>query len=172
LPKKVEMEEWREIEGYPGYMISNHGRVWSCKLKRVLESPISKDGYYRIGLWRNQVCKKFFVHRLVANAFIPNPDNKPVINHLDGNKLNNLYTNLDWDTVAGNNRHSREVLGNVCPKGVHVKMVTLVKDDIEYHLTTSEAMSFLKCSGVSWNRLRQGLKPSINGYKIKNLTSA
>jgi len=161
------MEEWKYIDGYPGYMISRYGEVWGKKLQRILAPPLDKDGYERIGLWNKQKVKKFLVHRLVAKAFIPNPENKPVVNHIDGNKRNNISMNLEWNTVLENERHSRESLGKIIPKGIHTKMVILVKDDIEYHLTTSEAMQLLRCSGTSWNRLVDGLKPSINNYKLK-----
>jgi hypothetical protein len=162
--------EWKDITGYPGYRISNMGNVWSNKLKRVLDSPVDKDGYYRIGLWNKQVVKKFRVHRLVALHFIPNPENKPVVNHIDGDVKNNHISNLEWNTVEENNRHSREVLGNVPQKGIHTKPITLTKDGVDYDFAqTNDAQKFLKASGKSFKRLKDGLKPTINGYKIKNI---
>lgn len=103
------MEEWREIEGYPNYMVSNLGRVKSLgrwingknKGKRWQEEKILKQqllncGYLYIELYKNKKGKNFRVHRLVAEAFIPNPYNLPFINHKDENKQNNCVENLEW----------------------------------------------------------------------------
>jgi hypothetical protein len=104
------MEEWKDVIGYPGYRVSSIGNIWSNKLKRVLDLPISKDGYYRIALWNKMTVKKFRVHRLVALHFIPNPENKPTVNHIDGDRLYNDVSNLEWATVAEQNRHKFWVL--------------------------------------------------------------
>jgi len=104
------MEEWVDVIGYPGYRISNTGFIWSNKLQRVLISPRDEDGYERIELYRYNIGKKFFVHRLVALHFIPNPENKPTVNHIDGEKLNNDVSNLEWATVAEQNQHKFWVL--------------------------------------------------------------
>ena len=163
------MEEFRDIPGYPGYQISNLGNVFSRKLKRVIKSPLDDDGYERIGLWNLQVVKKFRVNRLVAIAFIPNPENKAEVNHIDGVRTNNNVSNLEWLTKKENNDHKIHVLGYKGTKGIHTKPIILVKDDIEYPFTTTrEALNFVKCSGTSWKRLMTGLKPDINGFKIKN----
>ena len=162
------MEIFKDIPGYPGYKISDHGNLWNMKLKRILESPLNKDGYQRIGLWNSQVCKKFFIHRLVAIAFIPNPEDKPQINHKDGNRTNNNLSNLEWVTNQENITHRIEILGYNGTKGIHSKPITLIKDSEELCFnTTREAMKFLSCGGNQWNRLKDGLRPNIKGYKIK-----
>lgn len=165
------MEEFRDLTDYPGYRISNHGRVWSNKLKRVLTPPLNQDGYPRVGIWKNQVCRKFFVHRLVALMFIPNPENKPTVNHVDGNITNNHISNLEWATVAEQNAHRNNVLGYSGTKDIHTKPVVLEKDGVEYTFKqTSEAQRFLTCSGKHWKRLKDGLRPDYKGFRIKNIS--
>lgn len=101
------MEIWKEIIGYEGlYEISNTGLVKSITRNIILKPRIS-NGYFRLGL-TDKYGKRphFLVHRLVGLHFIHNPNNYPIINHLDGNKLNNDVTNLEWTTYQGNTRHS------------------------------------------------------------------
>jgi len=162
------MEEWKEVTGYPGYKISNHGQVWSNKLKRVLVPPLDKDGYERIGLWNKMVCRKYNVHRLVALHFIPNPEMKYSVNHIDGVIRNNHFTNLEWATHQEQEDHKRNVLGYKGTKGIHTKPVVLVKDGVEYSFDQSNhAQRTLKLSGKNWKKLLSG--ETIYGYKINNI---
>ena len=99
------MEQWKDILGYNGkYSISSYGRVRSNK-KSVIMSPCNdKDGYVLISLYKDKkkTCK---IHRLVALNFIPNPLEKPTVNHKDGNKGNNNVLNLEWNTRKENTNH-------------------------------------------------------------------
>jgi hypothetical protein len=98
------MEEWRVISDFPNYSVSNFGNVKNNKTSKLLKLTL-KSGYYHISL-TNEDCKKGFkVHRLVALAFIPNPENKSDVNHEDKNKLNNNVSNLTWMTRKENNQH-------------------------------------------------------------------
>lgn len=91
--------EWKDIEGYSRYMISNAGNVFSKYLKRNLKTEVSHRGYVRCMLTNGGDSKiKVAVHRLVAYHFIPNLENKPTVNHIDKNKLNNHISNLEWAT--------------------------------------------------------------------------
>lgn len=103
-------EEWKQIKGYEGhYDISNHGRIKSHQrgdpfiMKQSTHYKGHKYIYLMIGGRKNR--KKFFVHRLVACAFIPNPENKDVVNHINCIKADNLVTNLEWMTGGDNTRY-------------------------------------------------------------------
>ena len=90
------------------YQISTFGRIKSLKKchEKILKPFVDKDGYLSIALSKDGKVRKFKVHRLVAQAFIPNPDGKPQINHRDGNKMNNHVDNLEWNTDRENNLHA------------------------------------------------------------------
>ena len=103
------MEEWKAIKGYEGiYEVSNLGRVRS-KNGEMTSHPNS-DGYLRVRLWKNGEKHQFFVHRLVADAFVvnPNPEVNDVVNHLDCDIHNNSAENLEWTTRSGNMLHAYE----------------------------------------------------------------
>lgn len=101
------MEIWKEIPGTEGqYQISNYGKVRTVKTGRVLTPAIDERGYERVCLFKYDRERRYKVHRLVAITFIPNPDNKPQVNHKDGNKRNNSVDNLEWVTNEENMRHA------------------------------------------------------------------
>ena len=111
----MEQEVWKDIEGYEGkYQVSNYGNVRSLMyhntkgIKRIslLKPATDNRGYFRCALSKNNILKTYKVHRLVAQAFIPNPNNYPQINHIDGNKKNNNAENLEWCTNSVNQIHA------------------------------------------------------------------
>lgn len=96
-----------DVIGYENlYTINTNGDVYSVKRNKYLKHFIDKDGYAYVSLSKNCKGKKFKLHRLLAIHFIPNPDNKPEINHIDGNKLNNCVNNLEWCTNKYNIHHA------------------------------------------------------------------
>lgn len=103
----MELEMWRDILGYEGlYQISSMRRVKNVKSNKILTcGTTSGFRYKQAALCRDGKRKVFSVHRLVAEAFIPNPNNFPCVNHIDFNRENNNYTNLEWCTVEYNNSH-------------------------------------------------------------------
>lgn len=110
-------EIWRDIIGYDGdYQVSNFARLKSFKRGKVkILNPAFNGNYFFIYLHKNGESKMHYVHILVAQAFIPNPDNKPQVNHLDGNKVNNHVENLAWVTQSENIQHAFKLgLSRVC----------------------------------------------------------
>lgn len=98
------MEEiWKDIKEYEGlYQVSNVGRVKRVATNRVLQPYRNKVGYLLVYLCKNGKRKTHRIHRLVAQSFIQNPENKPEVNHLDENKINNMVSNLEWSTRKEN----------------------------------------------------------------------
>lgn len=96
----------KDIKGYEGiYGITSCGRVWSYKNKKFLKPADNGKGYLHVNLCKDGKVKHFSVHRLVAEAYIPNPDNLPQINHKDENKANNCLQNLEWCDAKYNNNY-------------------------------------------------------------------
>ena len=114
----IKTEVWKDIQGYEGlYQVSNKGRVRSidrliiqksggnkCRKGQLLK-PTVQNGYYKVALAKYNKKTNFRVHRLVADAFIPNPNNWSFINHIDENKSNNNAENLEWCTRQYNNNY-------------------------------------------------------------------
>jgi hypothetical protein len=88
-------EVYAKIDGYENYYISNFGNLINSKTERILK-PYNVKGYLQIALFKNGKDKKYYLHRLIALAFIPNPENKDFVDHIDNNPLNNNIINLRW----------------------------------------------------------------------------
>ena len=113
-------EEWKDIEGYEGlYQVSSFGNIkkiaYTAKTKKgiryhkakYIKQQLAKNGYYIVGLYKERKCKQYYVHRLVAKAFLENE--KEMVNHIDGNKKNNMLSNLEWCTRQENEIHAWKI---------------------------------------------------------------
>jgi hypothetical protein len=103
------MEEWRDIPGYEGlYQASNMGWIKSLvgRKERILKPVMHSNGYMRVSLYIDKKLQQKYIHRLVAETFLANPQNKSEVNHLDGNKTNNHVENLEWATSSENKEHA------------------------------------------------------------------
>lgn len=105
-------EIWKDIPDFPNYQISNLGNVINKTTNKVRKCIVNKCGYYQLKLNNNGKYKMFLVHRLVAQAFIPNSDNLLEVNHIDCNKQNNCVDNLEWCTRSKNILHAYK--NNMC----------------------------------------------------------
>lgn len=100
-------EIWKDIDGYGGlYKVSNFGNVLGSK-GGLLKPRLTRKGYHKVVLHNKDRGTQYFIHRLVAIAFIPNPEGKPQVNHKDTNKRNNAESNLEWATQVENMKHGK-----------------------------------------------------------------
>ena len=108
---KFEKEEWKDVVGYEGlYKVSNTGKLFNIKLNYIQKECKHCKGYLTVHLRKNKSGKSFLAHRIVAMAFIDNPNNLDQINHIDGVKTNNNINNLEWCTAYENQIHRVYVL--------------------------------------------------------------
>ena len=127
--------EWKDITGFEGlYRVNKFGEVYSLisnkTLKQFLRGSREDNKYLVVELHKNKIGKTISVHRIVAEAFIPNPDNLPCVNHKDGNKYNNNVDNLEWCTYSMNNYHAINNGLKVIPSGTNSKLSKLTYDDV------------------------------------------
>lgn len=131
---------WKDIQNWENsYQVNEIGEVKSltkkvgCRIRGelILSPKINHYGYKVLRLWKNEKGKDVFVHRLVAEAFIPNPLNKPQVNHIDGNKLNNNVSNLEWVTCSENHKHAFRI-GIKSHVGEKHNVAKLTEKDILY----------------------------------------
>jgi len=107
------MSKTKKVPGFETYSVSSDGRVFSNKRSGQIElSPSMSTGYAKVTLSNGGEKKNWQVHRLVAELFIPNRKNLEIVNHIDGDKLNNDVSNLEWVTRKGNARHYEEKLAS------------------------------------------------------------
>ena len=97
---------WKPIKDWEWYMVDEYGNVKNTKTNKLLVGDINNAGYYRVCLYDGDRQQRFFRHRLVAEYFIPNPNNLPEVNHKNGNKENCHYSNLEWCTRSDNEQHA------------------------------------------------------------------
>lgn len=127
-------EVWKDIPNYEGlYQVSNLGRVKSfrkstkyhCESEYILKPSLANNGYCQVTLYDNTVRHKFLVHRLVAEAFLPNPNGYPQVNHKDENPLNNAVNNLEWCTAEYNNAYGTARIRMIETTSIPVEQLTI-----------------------------------------------
>ena len=103
--------KWKKIDGWD-YSVSDTGDVRNDATGKILKPIDAGNGYFRVCLYKEKRGTLMLLHRLVAKNFIPNPEGKPEVNHIDGNPGNNAVSNLEWSTKGENCRHRSRVLGH------------------------------------------------------------
>lgn len=172
---------FKDIPNFEGwYQATEDGQIWSLKahlfLKQQLKGPKGKK-YYYVGLCKNGIKSSHRVNRLIAETFIPNPDNLPCVNHKDCNKLNNCVTNLEWCTYEENNNYNQRIEKAVETriKNGHCKKTIMcdkkTHEEIQTFNTIREAVAFLnlpKNSDANISAVMSGKKKSAYGYFWKS----
>lgn len=98
--------KWYDFLYSKDFRINKKGQLKNIKTGTIIKVHPDKDGYIRTNIWINGIRRNFKIHRMIAIHFIPNPENKPQVNHKDGNKANNSISNLEWCTAGENQRHA------------------------------------------------------------------
>lgn len=172
------MEEiWKDIEGYEGlYQISNTGLVKSfkkCQGRGYYNTPfhflkpsLSTNGYYDVTLYKEPKNRhKVLVHKLVAQAFIPNPDNHPCVNHKDENKLNNNVNNLEWCTYGYNNAYGTARIRGIEKRSKKIAQYTLEGQQIATYMSAHVAARLLGVSATDIFYCCSGKSDVAYGYR-------
>lgn len=129
------MEEWKEVKGFEDvYLISNMGNVKNISRNRLLKPQKNNNGYLFVYLKKDGVSRKSYMHRLVAEAFLDNSQNLPIINHKDENRQNNKVDNLEWCDYKYNT-HYGNCIEKLKEKAIKHKVVQITSDgrEIEYN---------------------------------------
>lgn len=172
------IEDWCPVVGYEGlYEVSNLGRVRSLDRKvwngrcfytkkgRILIQTKTTTGYWKIDFKKDGIKKSYKVHRLVAFAFIPKVEGKNIINHIDGNPLNNKVSNLEWCTQSENMKHAHEA--QLVPNNFNLYKESIIK---EYTNGTMNIKQLARKYGCSDKTIREYFK--ANNIRIRGISEA
>ena len=146
------------------YAISNLGNIINVKSGRLLKTNINPYGYKYVQLSINGIRTTYRIHRLVARAFVDNPDNKPYVNHIDGNKLNNNANNLEWVTAKENDNHARKT--GLKNQNKPIKAINIETGEELVFESLSECGRYLKLNTGSIHRVLKNKRTYYNKYKF------
>lgn len=162
--------ERKEIPNFPNYYVTPDGHVWSEWRKKYVAEVVMEKKYHKVVLSKQNKSYNFLVHRLVAEAYVPNPDNKPCVNHKDCNPENNHYLNLEWVTHKENNNYAEHGRKNGL---AHAKAVLQIdpktEEELQWFESTRAAARSLGISATNISSVCNH-KPhylTAGGYKWK-----
>ena len=167
--KEINGEIWSNVLGFPDYWVNKKGEVMG-RTGKLLKPATTKKGYLRLPFYTSDKVKAFAIHRLVADAFIPNPENKPQVNHINCDKKDNRVENLEWVTDEENRKHKLENNLNVTAQGTkHVK--SKINEEIAKDIFLSkETDNYLSEKYDISKSLVNGIRTGRNwGWYTKNL---
>lgn len=166
--KKDVSNGWKKVEGFSSYKISTNGGIYSIISKKLLTSYSSLSGRRSITLVNDQgEQKKMYIHRLVALAYLPNPNNYPVINHIDGNPANNKVGNLEWCTYAQNSQHAYDT--GINKNKTAVVQFTLEGEEIARFDSTKDAGSAIGVNRTAISYALKDFSRSSGGFRWKRV---
>lgn len=160
----------KKITDYESYYIYSDGKVFNSSTGKFLKGSIGEGGYHYYRLSKNNKKKMFYAHRLVAEHFIDNPNNLPIVNHIDGNKLNNNIENLEWSSYSSNVKHAHQNnLISSCGKREYYK--DDLKDERWIKIKDYDSYSISSYGRVRNDKTQLLLKGSLtSGYYVVTLS--
>lgn len=156
------------------YFVYENGEIYNSKTKRFLKGSVFNSGYRFVSLSVNNKSKNYAVHRLVAEAFLPNPLKLPIVNHIDGNKLNNNVENLEWVTAQKNSQHAHDT-GLITDKRTRWNKVLISNEELSQRWRQYRNTNyFISKNGTVYNQKTMVLLNKIkrsDGYECVSLCS-
>lgn len=158
------MEIYTLINNFENYAISNYGNIKNVKKNKILKPVKNKNGYLVYTFCQNGIKKTFRLHRLVGLYFIPNPNNKPYINHKNGIKTDNYFNNLEWCNAKENDTHARLT-------GLKDQNKPIIAEEIEtgnkiVFSSVNEAGAILGINKGTISKVLHNKRNKVNGYKF------
>lgn len=162
-----------DIENYEGlYAATSCGKIWSYRSKKFLKPRRQRDGYLLINLYKDGVQTTYQLHRLIARAYLKNPSNLPQINHIDGNKLNNSISNLEYCTGSYNQLHRFKLMRErgeeieMNNRGYNAKKVRCIETGIVYN-SGQECAKAMGLDASHISKCCRGVAKSHKGYHFE-----
>lgn len=153
------------IKGLDHHTVTEHGVVTNQKTGTVLTPNIRKNGYYLMTIWEQNKCYKKYLHRILAEAFIPNPEHKRTVNHKDGNKLNNNLSNLEWATHSENISHAHRTGLN---KGRGILSNEQIKEAYKRFINHEPFAYMLKDYDISAGQLSYHISKYVKKHNLED----
>lgn len=160
------MYKREKINGFEDYEVDTDGVVYSKK-GEPLKYSINHNGYCIVSLFMNGHEKGFAIHTLVAKQFIPNPESKPTVNHIDGDKTNNCVSNLEWMTHKEQMKHAKEVLGYTIGGLNKKQIIGYDKDtnEVKYEFESLADAGRFFANGKNYRYYQNSIHRALNGLR-------